>query len=58
MKILKIFCHTPGKTVGSAINLKLFSSIRLLLKVFHFEAFVNDIAGNSFTNKSKSRCDF
>ena len=44
--------------MGAAIKLKLFSGIRLLLKVFHFEAFVNRIMGKSFTNKSTSRCDF
>ena len=33
----------PGK-MGSAIELKLFSGIHLLLKVFCFEAFVNRIA--------------
>ena len=47
----------PGK-MGSAIKLKLFSGIHLLLKVFHFEAFVNHIVGKSFMNKSTSRCDF
>ena len=41
--------------MSSAIELKLFSGIHLLLKVFHFEAFVNRITGN---NKSTSRCDF
>ena len=40
----------PGKT-GSAIELKLFSGIHILLKAFRFEAFVNCITGNSFTNK-------
>ena len=47
----------PGK-MGSAIKLKLFSGIHLLLKVFPFQVFVNHIAGKSFMNKSTSRCDF
>ena len=34
-----------------AIKLKLFSGIHLQLKVFHFEAFVNCITGNSFMTK-------
>ena len=40
----------PGK-MDSAIELKLFSGIHLLLKVFHF---VNRIVDKSFTNKSTS----
>ena len=54
---MKIFVTPPGKT-GSAIELKRFSDVHLLLKVFRFEAFVNRITGNSFMNKSTSRCDF
>ena len=53
----KSFVTPPGKR-GSAIKLKLFSGIHLLLKVFRFEAFVNRITGKSFTSKSTSRCDF
>ena len=53
----KFFITPPGKT-GSTIQLKLFSDIHLLLKVFCFEAFVNCIAGKGFMNKSTSRCDF
>ena len=44
--------------MGRAIDLKLFSGIHLLLKVFSFERFVNCIAGKSFMNKSTSICDF
>ena len=44
--------------MDSAIKLKRFSDIHLLLKVFHFEAFVNCIADKSFTNKSTSMCNF
>ena len=44
--------------MGSVIKLKLFSGIHLLLKVFCFEAFVNHIAGESFTIKSTSSCNF
>ena len=42
--------------MGSAIKLKFVLGIHLLLKVFHFEAFVNcSVGNNSFTNKSISR---
>ena len=54
---IKCFVTPPGKT-SNAMELKLFSSIHLPLKVFIFEAFVNCIAGKSFTNKSTSRSDF
>ena len=53
----KYFVTLPGKT-GNAIKLKLFSGIHLLLKVFHFEAFVNRIADKGFMSKSTSKCDF
>ena len=57
IKIWKFFV-TPPSITGSAIELKLFSGIHILLKVFCFEAFVNSIVGKSFMNKSTSRCDF
>ena len=37
--------------MGSAIELKLFSGIHLLLEVFRFEAFVNCIVGKSLRTK-------
>ena len=55
--MLKIFVTSTGKTSG-AIKLKHLSGIYLLLKEFCFEEFVNHSMGNSFMNKSSSRCDF
>ena len=48
----------PSGKTGSAIKLKLYSGIHLLLKVFCFEPFVNRIAGKSFMNKSTSKYNF
>ena len=53
----KSFVTSSGK-MGSAIKLKLFIGIHLLLKAFCFETFVNHSAGNNFVNKSTNRCDF
>ena len=50
----KSFITPPGK-MGSTIELKLYSGIHLLLKMF---LFVNHSVDNSFTNKSTRRCDF
>ena len=56
MIVDKNFRHAPGK-MGRAIELKHFSGIHLLLKVFHVEPFINRITGKSFTNKNTNRCD-